>query len=271
MPDQLYALGHSEIEVKRLMLQAIVLRPISERLLRSAGLARAMRVLDLGTGTGDVAMLAAEIVGPMGEVVAIDRSEDVLALAAKRSLAAGLENIALRNVDVLDFQDEQKFDLVVGRYVLPFQPNPVEFLRAAAAQVRPGGVLALHEIAYYADGVSLPAVPLWDQTWTWMAAALRTAVPHADAGERLLSHFQRAGLAQPSLFCETQIGGGPDSLMYALAAQTARLFVTQLLPSRGLPAPEVDLDTLEDRLRAATLAAHGQVMSPKQICAWVKL
>ena len=59
---QNYVLGHSNRELRRLMLQADNLRPITTRLLREIGLAQGMRVVDLGCGVGDVAMLAAEMV-----------------------------------------------------------------------------------------------------------------------------------------------------------------------------------------------------------------
>src|SRR5438309_1192712 len=63
-----YVLGHSPSEIRRLVSQAAILRPITERLLRTAGVGRGMRVLDLGCGAGDVSMLAAELVGPSGSV-----------------------------------------------------------------------------------------------------------------------------------------------------------------------------------------------------------
>src|SRR5439155_18931792 len=91
-----YILGHSPAEIRRLMLQAALLKPITERLLRESGLAPGMRVLDLGCGTGDVAMLAAEIVGSEGEVVGIDRSADVLAVAQGRALGAHEHRISRR-------------------------------------------------------------------------------------------------------------------------------------------------------------------------------
>ena len=80
-----YILGHSPAEVRRLMLQATILRPITERLLRSAKLGPGMRVLDLGCGAGDVSMLAAEFVGPSGAIVGIDRSPEVVASASARA------------------------------------------------------------------------------------------------------------------------------------------------------------------------------------------
>ena len=81
MPDVDYILGHSPAEIRRLKLQAGILKPITERLLREAGIAPGMRVLDLGCGAGDVALLAAEMVGPNGAVVGIDRNDDALAAA----------------------------------------------------------------------------------------------------------------------------------------------------------------------------------------------
>ena len=53
-----YILGHSEAEILRLQTQAKILGPITERLLQRAGIRTGMRVLDVGSGAGDVAMLA---------------------------------------------------------------------------------------------------------------------------------------------------------------------------------------------------------------------
>jgi SAM-dependent methyltransferase len=79
-----YFLGHSQIELQRLMMQEAMLRPFTERLLRSAGLRGGMRVLDLGCGAGDVSMLAAQLVGPDGTVVGIDPAAAAVALATER-------------------------------------------------------------------------------------------------------------------------------------------------------------------------------------------
>jgi cyclopropane fatty-acyl-phospholipid synthase-like methyltransferase len=61
-----------------LILQAEIVRPITERLLRQAGLKPGMRVLDLGCGIGDVSLLAAGVVGPSGLVVGVDQSPEQL-------------------------------------------------------------------------------------------------------------------------------------------------------------------------------------------------
>ena len=135
MSDVPYILGHSPAEVRRLMLQAAILKPITERLLREAGLTPGLRVLDLGCGCGDVAMLAAELVGPNGAVVGIDRSAEVLAVARERAQAAGHANIEFRESAAEDFVDQAPFDLAIGRYVLIHQGNPAAFIRSAASHV----------------------------------------------------------------------------------------------------------------------------------------
>src|SRR5215472_10896035 len=91
--EAIYVLGHSPAEIQRLKAQAEILRPITERLLLNAGIGPGMRVLDIGCGAGDVAMLAAGLVGPSGSVVGIDRNPQVLAMARERALAGGLQHI----------------------------------------------------------------------------------------------------------------------------------------------------------------------------------
>jgi 2-polyprenyl-3-methyl-5-hydroxy-6-metoxy-1,4-benzoquinol methylase len=61
MGDTIYVLGHSQAEIRRLIKQASIVQATTERLLRSAGIERGMRVLDLGCGAGDVSMLAATL------------------------------------------------------------------------------------------------------------------------------------------------------------------------------------------------------------------
>src|SRR5882762_1041393 len=200
-PEVEYILGHSPAEIRRLVLQAAILKPITERLLREAGLAPGMRVLDLGCGTGDVAMLAAEIVGSEGEVVGIDRSADVLAVAQERALGAGHMNIEFREAAAESFADRWPFDLAIGRYVLIHQGDPAAFIRAAASQVRSGGTIAFHEIGIYGDSQTLPALPLLQQVWDVVMAAFHSVMTHPDAGGRMVMHFHNAGLGRPTMFC----------------------------------------------------------------------
>lgn len=66
--DPVYVMGRTEGETRRLIFVAEILNPFTRRMLDDAGLQAGMRVLDTGTGAGDVALLAAELVGPGGSV-----------------------------------------------------------------------------------------------------------------------------------------------------------------------------------------------------------
>jgi ubiquinone/menaquinone biosynthesis C-methylase UbiE len=138
MSESFYVLGHSQAEIRRLINQAAILRSTTERLLRSAGIQQGMRVLDVGCGAGDVSMLAGQLVGASGSVIGIDLNADILAVERERSQVDGFTNVTFTEASVGTFADPIPFDLVIARYVLIHQVDPVAFLRAAARFVKPG-------------------------------------------------------------------------------------------------------------------------------------
>src|SRR3954453_5791319 len=99
-PSADYPLGYTDAEHERLIRQAARVAPISERFFREAGIERGQRVLDLGSGLGDVAMLVARLVGPTGEVVAIERDSNAVAKARARVTKAGFHNIKFEESNV---------------------------------------------------------------------------------------------------------------------------------------------------------------------------
>src|SRR5215204_5640520 len=76
--QSVYLLGRSDHETARLQRQAQLYGPLTRRLLVEAGIGSGMRVLDVGSGAGDVALLVAEMVGPMGQVVGVDTNAHIL-------------------------------------------------------------------------------------------------------------------------------------------------------------------------------------------------
>lgn len=266
-----YVLGHSQREIRRLTTQAALLRPITERLMINGAVAPGMRVLDLGCGAGDVSMLAAELVGPAGSVVGIDRNKEVLAVAAERSRVAGFPQIRFEQASVETFRSAEPFDLVIGRYVLIHQSDPIAFLRAAARLVKRGGSIAFHEIRLNRILDSWPRVPLWQLTGNLIEMACKSALPHHDVSDRLIECFFEASLPQPHLSCETLIGGGTDSPLYAWVAETLRSFLPQLAKIGIVLSEVVGIETLESSLKAAVVEARSQIVAPGQVCAWARI
>ncbi|WP_069277883.1 class I SAM-dependent methyltransferase [Bradyrhizobium elkanii] len=270
MQDVSYVLGHSRQEENRLQLQSAIIRPITHRLLREAGLSPGMRVLDLGCGAGDVTMLAADMVGPSGSVIGIDRNPDILTTARDRARNAGYTNIEFFESSRANLAP-RTIDMVVARYVLVHQSEPAEFIRSAASYARPGGVVAFHEVQGFGDINSLPRVPLWHEVWSWIVAGFATGMSHADAGARLIEHFSNAGLDLPTIFSETPTGGGAASPLYAWATLTLRSLLPRLESGSLIDAAKIDLDTLEDRVREAVTSARSQITFAQQYCAWTRV
>lgn len=270
MSSPTYVLGSSPRELSRLSLQAQIIQPITERLLRQIGIREGLRVLDLGCGAGDVAMLAAEMVGPTGVVFGIDQSTEAIAKAEARARDGGHHQISFYASSVEEFSCLEPFDVVIGRYVLIHQPSPSDFLRAARRFVRPGGAIAFHEISCHHELYSLPRAPLFQR----MAKLLKTgcsAFPSYDAAGRLLEHFKMADLPHPELFAEMPVGGGVDSPLYAWMAETIGS-LTPLLVKQGVTSEEeISIDTLEERLRSQVVKTRSQLVGPPQVCAWARL
>src|SRR6266700_2148824 len=144
-PASPYALGSTDAEHERLIWQAARVAPITERLFCEAGIGLGQRVLDIGSGVGDVAMLAARLVGPSGEVVGVERDSRSIARARARVAEAGLRNVSFIESDISQIPDATLFDSAVGRFILMWPPDPVSVLRSVSRLVRQGGVVAFQE------------------------------------------------------------------------------------------------------------------------------
>ena len=109
--------GSTDSEHERLIRQAARLAPVTERLFREAGISSGQRVLDLGSGVGDVAMLVARIVGPSGEVVGVERDVRSISVARARVAEAGLHNVSFTCTDVSHVATNRPFDAAIGRLI----------------------------------------------------------------------------------------------------------------------------------------------------------
>src|SRR4051794_16450494 len=189
--DPTYALKRSPEEYQRLSEQAAFLGETTERLLRAAGIGPGMRVLDVGSGAGDVALLAAELVGADGEVVGVESDVAAVGTARGRIEAVGLSNVTLVEGDARTVALEGQFDALVGRLVLMYMADPVDALRRLVTWVRPGGVVTFQEFDFdpTTNSLSLPDETLWNQTGRLVTETFARAGTQMRMGRRLFSAF----------------------------------------------------------------------------------
>lgn len=99
-------------------------RRFRQRMLKPAKLRRGERVLDISCGTGSLALLAKEQVGPEGQVYGIDASEEMIAYADAKARRAGAEiAFAVSPAQDLPFEDSS-FDVVLNTLALHHLPKP---------------------------------------------------------------------------------------------------------------------------------------------------
>ena len=157
-----YVLGHSDQEIDRLSAQARLIAPFTRQLFRDAGIVPGMRVLDVGSGAGDVALLVAELIGKTGEVIGTDRAPAAIAAASRAAELRSLGNVHFREGDPAEMAFEQPFDAVVGRYVLLYSDDRSLMLRRLARHLRPGGLIVFHEPDWSCVR-SVPPAPSYDR------------------------------------------------------------------------------------------------------------
>jgi SAM-dependent methyltransferase len=276
--DTVYALARSREEYERLGRQAAFLNGTTERLFRAAGIRPGMRVLDVGSGSGDVAFLVAELVGPEGAVVGVDVDAAALEVARARAASLGLHNVTFADADVRTNQfgagldGDDGFDAAVGRLVLMYLTDPAEALRSIAAHVRPGGTIAFQEIDIdpAIAARSLPEATLWNQTGRLITETFGRAGVQVRMGAQLFGAFVAAGLPTPMMNDEALIGGGPDFAGYAWMAGVARALAPAMVKLATGAVDRLGFDTLADRLRDDAVAAGAVVWTPSFVGAYAR-
>jgi SAM-dependent methyltransferase len=267
---QAYVFGHTVGEAQSIQQLAQILAPVTRQFLEQAGLCTGMKVLEVGSGAGDVALLAAELVGPSGTVIGVENNPAILEIARARTQAAGLTQVSFVESDLTTLVLDDTFDAVVGRYILQHLRDPVLALRQLVRHLRPGGIVAFQEADHNRLGTSVPPVPLFEQVGDWIKEPFRREGLDLQFGLRLYGVFLDAGLSAPQIHCESFIGAGPDWPWYAVMAGRVGGVLPMLLKYGLVTAEEVEINTLAQRLRDAAGAGASVVMAPDLVSAWTR-
>lgn len=260
-----YALGSSDHETARLDAQAASIDAATRLLLRATGIEPGMRVLDLGTGLGHVAMLVAELVGTSGAVVGIDTNDKLLEVA--RTRAAALPQVQFVRGDVCTWRDARPFDAVVGRLILIHMRDALAVLKHHLAALRPGGLWVALDFDLGTIRTE-PQVPMVSEGMAWVDAAFRHAGVNPVFGTRLALCLAEAGLADVQTF-GIQIYLAPDDpRASALLCAAVRSMLPHIVEA-GIATPQqIGIDTLQQRMAAALQASQSVLLPPALAGAW---
>ena len=266
--DAEYTMGRSEGETQRLIEQSQLYDDITRRFFLRSGIAKGMKVLDVGSGAGDVALTLAEFVGPEGNVVGVDVNPDILKTAQARADAAGFSNIEFIAGDIRTLDLPNDFNAVVGRLVLMYMAEPADALKYLLTRLRPDGIVAFQEVDFtpYTAAVH-PDTPLANTLIDWGRTVFERSGAHLEMGMDLYKAFVDAGLPEPTLHFEAPLGGPEDWAGYEYLANSFRSLVPLLEAYGVATADEVDVDTLAVRIQAEVAAAKRPIMLPPHITA----
>jgi ubiquinone/menaquinone biosynthesis C-methylase UbiE len=228
----------------------------------------AARLLDVGCGPGTITVdLAGRI--PEGQVIGIDRADDILAQARQEADRQGRSNVMFQAGDVYHLAfDAGTFDVVHAHQVLQHLSDPVGALAEMRRVCRPGGLVAARDSDYggmfwYPED---PELAEWRALYQRVARALGG---EPDAGRRMLSWAQQAGFAAVEASASSWCYTGPED-----RAWWGGLWAERLTESRfGDRAVEHGLATRQDLKRLATawlrwaasedawfLIPHGEIL-----------
>jgi SAM-dependent methyltransferase len=262
-----YALGSDDAEIERLQTQAAIIAEPTALLFARGGLTPGMRVLDLGSGPGDVSFLVADIVGEGGSVVGVERDPAQLAVANQRRDGLGLTNVEFRAGDVRTFVDSEPFDAAVCRLLLMHLPDAVDVLAHQMENLRPGGVFVA--VDYDMGGArAMPEVALYSTIRDWLRAGFAYAQVDPFVGMRLPVLFARAGYGDVgSMGLQTYWPPqNRDAAAYLVGVVNA--MKDAIVGSGAATEADLGLDTLADRFADAVEEA-GAVYSPPTVAgAW---
>ena len=121
---------------------ARTMRGSGEAFVKSLGVTRGAKVLDLGCGDGTTAIPEAQL---GAEVLGVDIASNLVAAGNQRVKELGLKNISFQEGDACDLRplNDDTFDLVVSVFGAMFAPKPFEVAKEMVRVTKPGGRIVM--------------------------------------------------------------------------------------------------------------------------------
>ncbi len=265
-----FVLESTTSELDRMIHHARFWGDLTWQWLRHAGIVEGMTVIDMGCGDGDMSFLLSRMVGEQGMVIGVDRSPEAIARAQERARRAGLRNVRFQVEDLFKYTPYQRVDAVAGRFFLMYLEDPAAGIRHVSKWVKPGGLVMFQELNF-STAHSRPPMRLFWQMMTIVSETFARADVHLDIGMDLPVYFRAAGCPVE----DTLVGGRIQSGAADYTCTYLTEMIWMLLPLAEelgvVRAGDVEIETLESRLRAELVASGGTHVAPTVTGAWARV
>lgn len=242
------------------------LSEITQQLLQHASLAKGMRVLDIGCGSGEVTRAIAEAVGDNGEVVGIDNSYSALAAAKIASEAGNYSNISYIRSELTELPLELGiFDCIVCRRVLMYIPQAEKVIEQLVPLLRPDGCIAIQEHDTTMTPARIGNWSLHDQVHYWLWESVKREGANPQLGISLAPMLLSAGLQVEKQWAQAIFAGYESGIHHQLH-DLVKMLQDRLIASGVTTEQEIDLTTLETRLKAERHSNKSSYVSDMAIC-----
>jgi SAM-dependent methyltransferase len=224
-----YVLGTHDEELARLGLQHRVWRPVVLDCWRKAGITMGSRVLDVGAGPGFATIDLAEIVGPAGQVVALERSNKFVNATKEAVCARSLTNVKIHELDLMtDNFPEDEFDFSWCRWVLSFVSDPALLVQKLGNAMRKGSMSIFHEYGHYETWRFFPRILGQEKFREHVIATWRESGGEPDSAPGLPALLSVNGFvirsAAPLIFCVR-----PNDYMWQWPATFIAIYLPRLI------------------------------------------
>jgi len=255
-----YVLGTHEKELARLGLQHDVWRPVALDCWKRAGITAGCKVLDVGAGPGYATVDLAEIVGPAGEVVALERSSKFVHAIKETCRKQSLSNVKIHELDLMtDDLPAGRYDFAWCRWVLCFVADPELLVKKIAGALKKTGVAIFHEYAHYTTWRFAPRRPVLEEFRRYVIETWHESGGEPDTGYELPLWLAKHGLvvrsATPHIFCLR-----PNDYMWQWPATFIEIYLPRLRELGRID--EVFADKVRAALAEAKRSQNSLMITP---------
>jgi SAM-dependent methyltransferase len=227
--DRDYVWGTHEAELARLGLQHRVWQPVVLDCWQRAGITVGKRVLDVGAGPGYAAVDLAEIVGPTGAIVALERSENFIRAMEQTARARSLANVKIHQLDLMtDALPSENYDFSWCRWVLSSVSHPELLIQKLSSVMRKGSLAIFHEYGHYKTWHFLPRLANHERFREHVIETWRESGAEPDGAVALTALLPANGFAirsaRPHIFCVH-----PNDYMWQWPATFIEIYLPQLI------------------------------------------